>query len=111
MEKLLSVIPQHGTLKSASDRAMLAIMALEGTRTVELHRADISSLVRQGNNLGIRVEGKRSIRVVPLTADLASLLVDYLHQREASGEILKPTQPLFIATGNNGRVTEFRVAA
>ena len=103
VETLLETIPKDGSLKSARDRAMLAIMALEGTRTIELHRADISSLVRQGKNLGIRVEGKRSIRVVPLTPDLANLLVDYLHRRETSGEVLKPARPLFIATGNNSR--------
>lgn len=103
VETLLETIPKDDSLKSARDRAMLAIMALEGTRTIELHRADISSLVRQGKNLGIRVEGKRSIRVVPLTPDLADLLVDYLHRRETSGEVLKPARPLFIATGNNSR--------
>ena len=78
-------------------------MALEGTRTVELHRADIANVVRQGQNLGIRVEGKRSIRVVPLTPDIANLLVEYLHLRETSGEILKPNRPLFASTGNNSR--------
>ena len=103
VETLLSVIPNDGSLKSARDKAMLAIMALEGPRTVELHRADIASLVRQGGNLGIRVEGKRSIRVVPLTLDIANLLVEYLHLREIKGEILKPARPLFITTGNNAR--------
>jgi len=103
VEALLSIIPNNGSLKSSRDKAMLAIMALEGPRTVELHRADISSLVRQGNNLGIRVEGKRSIRVVPLTADIANLLVNYLHHREVSGEVLKPSRPLFVGTGNNSQ--------
>lgn len=103
VEILFGVIPQDGSLKSARDRLMLGIMALEGTRTVELHRADIASVVRQGKNLGVRVEGKRSIRVVPLTPDLARLLVEYLHQRETNGEVLKPTRPLFISTGNNSR--------
>jgi site-specific recombinase XerD len=103
VEVLFGVIPQDGSLKSARDRLMLGIMALEGTRTVELHRADIASVVRQGKNLGVRVEGKRSIRVVPLTPDLARLLVEYLHQRETNGEVLKPTRPLFISTGNNSR--------
>ncbi len=103
VETLLGTIPHDGTLKSARDRAMLAIMALEGTRTVELHRADISSLVRQGKNLGIRVEGKRNIRVVPLTPDIANLLVNYLHHRETRGEVLNPARPLFIAVGNNTR--------
>lgn len=103
VETLLGTIPNDGTLKSARDRAMVAIMALEGTRTVELHRADVSSLVRQGNNLGIRVEGKRSIRTVPLTPDIANLLVEYLHRRETIGEILKPEKPLFIVTSTNSR--------
>jgi site-specific recombinase XerD len=103
VEVLFGTVPQDGSLKSARDRLMLGIMALEGTRTVELHRADIASVVRQGKNLGVRVEGKRSIRVVPLTPDLARLLVEYLHQRETNGEVLKPTRPLFISTGNNSR--------
>jgi site-specific recombinase XerD len=103
VEILFGAIPQNGSLKSARDRLLLGIMALEGTRTVELHRADIASIVRQGKNLGVRVEGKRSIRVVPLTPDLARLLVEYLHQRETNGEVLKPTRPLFISTGNNSR--------
>ena len=103
VETLLSSIPNNGSLKSARDKAMLAIMVLEGPRTVELHRANIASLVRQGNNLGIRVEGKRNIRVVPLTVGIANLLVNYLRHREINGEILKPTRPLFIATGNNSQ--------
>ena len=103
VETLLATIPEDGTVASARDKAAIAIMALEGTRTVELHRADIASLVRQGQNLGIRVEGKRSIRVVPLTPDIANLLVNYLHLREIQGEVLKPERPLFIATANNAK--------
>ena len=103
VETLLGSIPQDGTLRSARDRAMLAIMALEGTRTVELHRADIACLVRQGQNLGVRVEGKRKIRVVPLTPDIAAMLVEYLHLRETQGEVLKPDRPLFTGVGNNAR--------
>lgn len=103
VETLLQIIPHDGTLKSARDKALLAIMALEGTRTIELHRADISNLVRQGKNLGVRVEGKRSIRVVPLTPEIANLLVNYLHMRETTGEVLKPTRPLFTGVGNRSK--------
>ena len=98
--QLLAAIPEDGTLKCARDRAIIAIMAMEGTRTVELHRANISNLVRQGNNLGIRVEGKRSIRVVPLTPNIAKILVFYLKLREKAGEQLLPQRPLFTAVGN-----------
>lgn len=103
VETLLRTIPQDGTLKAARDKAIIAIMALEGTRAIELHRANISDLVRQGRNLGVRVEGKRSIRVVPLTSDIANSLVDYLHLRETSGEVLKPNSPIFIGVGNRSK--------
>lgn len=98
--QLLAAIPEDGTLKCARDRAIIAIMAMEGTRTVELHRANIANLVRQGNNLGIRVEGKRSIRVVPLTPNIAKILIFYLKLREKAGEQLLPQRPLFTAVGN-----------
>lgn len=100
VERLLKAIPNDGTLKAARDRALIAIMTLEGTRTVELHRTNIGDLVRQGNNLGIRVEGKRSIRVVPLTPDLVKVLIAYLNLREGLGETVKLNSPLFIAVGN-----------
>jgi integrase/recombinase XerD len=100
VEKLLQAVPQDGSLKAARDRTILAIMVLEGTRTIELHRASIKDLVRQGNNLGIRVEGKRSIRVVPLTPEIAKIVILYLRLRETAGEVLKPDRPLFIAVGN-----------
>lgn len=100
VEQLLNAVPQNGTLKAARDKALLAIMALEGPRTVELHRANMSDVIRQGGNLGIRVESKRSIRVVPLTPDIANLLLNYLEARKEKGEQLKPSSPLFIAVGN-----------
>ncbi|HHP7232949.1 MAG TPA: tyrosine-type recombinase/integrase [Xenococcaceae cyanobacterium] len=103
VEQLFQVIPHNGTLKAARDRSLIAIMTLEGTRTVELHRTNIADLVRQGNNLGIRVEGKRSIRVVPLTPDIVRILLDYLKLREATGETPEPSRPLFIAVGNRAK--------
>jgi site-specific recombinase XerD len=103
VEQLLSVIPDDGTIKSARDKALISIMALEGPRTVEMHRANIADIVRQGQNIGIRVEGKRSIRVIPLTDDLADLLLKYLDLRKEKGEILKPANPLFITTGNRAK--------
>jgi site-specific recombinase XerD len=103
VEQLLATVPEDGSLKSARDRALLAILALEGPRTVELHRANFSDIVRQGNNWGIRVEGKRSIRVVPLTPDLAQLLLQYLNLREAELGKLRPASPLLIAVGNRAK--------
>ncbi|ERT06831.1 phage integrase family protein [Lyngbya aestuarii BL J] len=100
VEQLLTKIADDGSLKSARDKALLAILTLEGPRTVELHRANISDIVRQGKNWGIRVEGKRSIRIVPLTPEIARLLRVYLERREAAEGQLKPSSPLFVAVGN-----------
>ncbi|NJL82142.1 MAG: tyrosine-type recombinase/integrase [Chloroflexaceae bacterium] len=100
VERFLAAIPNDGSLKAARDRALLAIMVLEGPRTVEMHRANIQDLKQQGSNWGIRVEGKRSIRIVPLTPDLAATLLYYLEMRQQLGEPLTPNQPLFAAVGN-----------
>ncbi|MEB3310143.1 MAG: tyrosine-type recombinase/integrase [Snowella sp.] len=100
---LLAAIPDDHSLKAARDKALIAIMALEGPRTVELHRANIEDVVKQGSNYGIRVEGKRSIRIVPLTPDLANVLLNYLTLRTEAGERLKPSSPLFIAVGNRAK--------
>ena len=102
VEKLLGIIPNDGTLKAMRDKALLAIMLLEGPRTVELHRANIADLVQQGSNMGIRVEGKRNIRVVPLTPDIATILMTYLEARTASDN-LKQSSPLFVAVGNRAK--------
>ncbi len=100
VEQLLQTIPEDGTIKTLRDKTLIAIMALEGTRTVELHRANIGDIVKQGLNWGIRVEGKCNIRVVPLTPEIAQLLHAYLESRKAAQEKLKPSHPLFIAVGN-----------
>jgi len=99
VEQLLQIVPHDGSLKSARDRLLLAVMAMEGPRTVELHRANISDTIRQGRNWGIRVEGKRNIRIVPLTPEIADLLHDYLECRREV-ERLDRSSPLFVAVGN-----------
>lgn len=100
LQQLLATVPIDESLKSRRDRALLAIMALQGPRTVELHRANVGDLVRHSSNWGLRVEGKGSIRTIPLRPDLAQLLWQYLEAREMSGEELSKESPLFMAVGN-----------
>ncbi|MEM8642391.1 MAG: tyrosine-type recombinase/integrase [Cyanobacteria bacterium P01_G01_bin.54] len=100
VEQLLQGIPDQGDIKSRRDRFLLAVMALEGPRTVELHRANLADVHQQGTNWGIRVVGKRSIRVVPLTPDLVHCLQAYLAARQVQGEVLAGDRPLCIAVGN-----------
>ncbi len=97
LKQLLEVIPRDGSLKSKRDRALLAIMALQGPRTVEMHRANFGDLQRKGSSWGLRVEGKGSIRMIPLRPDLAEVLWQYLEARERGGEVLEKDSPLFIS--------------
>lgn len=57
---LLAAVPQDDQIKSRRDRALLALMGLQGPRTVELHRANVRDLVQQGNHWGLRVEATPS---------------------------------------------------
>ena len=54
-------------VKRARDSFMVEMMVLEGPRTVELHRANLEDIIGQGKRVGIKVLGKRQIRIVPLT--------------------------------------------
>ncbi|MEL7039595.1 MAG: tyrosine-type recombinase/integrase [Cyanobacteria bacterium J06592_8] len=97
LKQLLNIIPRDGSLKSKRDRALVAIMALQGPRTVEIHRASFEDLQRTRSSWGLRVEGKGSIRMIPLRPDLAEILWQYLEARERSGEVLEKDSPLFIS--------------
>ncbi|MGK7957793.1 MAG: tyrosine-type recombinase/integrase [Crocosphaera sp.] len=94
---LLESLPTENTIGGLRDRVLVAVMVLEGCRTVEMHRASIGDIVKRGSDIGIRVSGKRSRRIVPLTPDLAKLLNKYLNARKRSGEVLNADTPLFIA--------------
>lgn len=100
LQQLLAIVPKDRSIKSQRDLTLIALMALQGPRTVELHRANVRDLVRAGSNWGLRVEGKGSVRTIPLRADLAKQLWDYLEAREREGDELTPESPLFIAVGN-----------
>lgn len=102
-KKLLAGIPADLSLKSLRDRALLYMMTLEGTRTVEMHRANIADVVQQGQNVGVRVEGKSNIRIVPLTPEIASYLLAYLQKRQNVEGSLPPEKPLFISLSNHNR--------
>lgn len=90
-------------VKQARDLFLVELMVREGPRTVELHRANLADLVRQGNNLGIKVSSKRSIRIVPLTNSIAELLKNYLAVRKQVGQKLDADSPLLVSVGNRSR--------
>ncbi len=100
LRHLFNAIPRDHSLLSVRDRLIIAIMALEGARTVELHRANIKDVLTKNEGVGIRVHAKRHARVIPLRQDIAKLLKIYLALRERI-EPLYPSQPLFIGLSKN----------
>jgi integrase/recombinase XerD len=95
--ELLASLPSDDSPRSLRDRLLVGIMLLQGCRTVEMHRLSVGDIVHRGRDVGLRVQGKRSLRIVPLTPDLAKLLTKYLQVRTSGGESLEPDTPMFIS--------------
>lgn len=57
-ELLFRAIPRDGRLKTLRDRAMLALMMLEGLRRVEIHRANLEDLEETASGTRMLVHGK-----------------------------------------------------
>ena len=83
------------------DRLLVAVIILEGCRTVEMHRLSIKDIIRRGKNVGLRVKGKRSLRIVPLTVSFVKLLELYLEARLLADHELTPDTPMFISVARN----------
>ena len=100
-QKLVATLPTDDSLASWRDRLLVSLMVIQGCRQIELHRLNVSDVIRRGNKVGIRVSGKGSIRVIPLKEEVASLLERYLEARKATGETLKPNTAMFINLSRN----------
>jgi integrase/recombinase XerD len=98
---LLNAIPIDSSVKSLRERLLIAVMVMEGCRTIEMHRLSIKDIIHRGNNVGLRVRGKRSLRIVPLVPDLVKLLELYLTARQQAGYELSPDTPIFISVAHN----------
>ncbi|PSB01530.1 tyrosine-type recombinase/integrase [Merismopedia glauca] len=101
MYKLLENMPKDHTPVSLRDRLLIAVMVIQGCRTIEMHRVSVGDIVKRGADVGLKVKGKRSVRIVPLTPDLADLLHQYLTARKQAGENLREDTPLFVSYSRN----------
>ncbi len=107
-QKLVEILPKDNSLVGLRDRLLVVLMVVQGCRQIELHRLNVGDIVRRGKKVGLRVSGKGSIRVVPLTQDVAKDLEQYLKIRRAEGEKLTKNTPMFISVSRNsagGRLT------
>jgi site-specific recombinase XerD len=101
MYQLLESMPKDNTVASLRDRLLIAVMIIQGVRTIEMHRVSVGDIVKRGKDVGLKVTGKRSVRIVPLTPDLAKLLRQYLTARKKAKENLTAETPLFVSYSRN----------
>jgi len=91
------------SLAGLRDRALVALLAIHGLRSVEAHRLNVGDLTTQGDAPALDVHGKGSDRVVYLRDDTAKALNEYLQARQAAGEALDGSSPMFVSHANRTR--------
>ena len=82
------------------DRILLACMALQGCRSVEMYRANWGDISESYGQHYLRLDGKNSIRTVLLRPDLAEEIVQYRACRNATKEKLDSASPLVLSLSN-----------
>ena len=82
------------------DRVLLACMALQGCRSVEMFRANWGDVSESVGQYYLKLDGKNSIRTVMLRTDLAEEIIEYRKACSQTQERLNPTSPLFISLSN-----------
>jgi site-specific recombinase XerD len=96
--RLLAAVPRTDTVLAWRDRTLLALLALQGLRTVEITRANVEDLYT-GEPVVLRVRGKTRDRLLPMRPDLAAVLQAYLAARGTVARDATGT-PLVAAVGN-----------
>ena len=102
---LLAVIPDpdqatgREKVKRLRNLLMVSMMALQGLRTIEVHRANVEDQAEKGESRVLLVRGKTRDRIAYLRPDMGRRLKEYLAlrgtvERDADGT------PLFSALGN-----------
>ncbi|WP_052056037.1 tyrosine-type recombinase/integrase [Myxosarcina sp. GI1] len=82
------------------DRILLACMALQGCRSIEMFRANLGDISESYGQHYLKLDGKNSIRTVVLRPDLAREIVQYRQTRKLAKEKLSLASPLFISLSN-----------
>lgn len=100
LEYLFQVVPST-TEKELRDKVIIAFMAIEGLRTVEIHRMNVEDINREQTTILIRGKGKNSM-LYP-RQDTFALLLKYLQLKESTyiNEGNFNFTPVFTSTSNN----------
>jgi site-specific recombinase XerD len=107
LARFFSVIPNpdeavgEDQVRRLRSLLLISMMALQGLRTIEVHRANVEDLAEKGENLILLVRGKTRDRIAYLRPDTAKRMKEFLALRgkvepDSSGT------PLFTAVGDRG---------
>lgn len=86
-------------LRRLRDRLLICLMAIQGCRVVEIHRANVGDW-RRGEHWDLWIEGKNSQRIIALRDDLIRLVESYLEALSLVVGELDNHSPLFISFSN-----------
>lgn len=96
---LLRAVPKTKSEKNLRDKAIIAMMGLQGLRTVEIERASVEGMKMNGDVMSLLVRGKNHDRTIYLRPDVADILCQYLDARKLA-QTDEQGVPLFVACGN-----------
>lgn len=96
---LLRAVPKDKSEKNLRDKAILAMMGLQGLRTVEVERANVEDMKMNRDVISLLVRRKKHYRTIYLRPDVADILCQYLDARKQA-QTDEQGVPLFVACGN-----------
>ncbi len=102
-ERLFEAIPHDHRLKNQRDRAMTALMALEGLRRIEVCRANVEDIEETDSGIRILVHGKGKDGYIYPREDTVACIQDYLIQR-GTVQSDKDGEPIFVSLGKSGKL-------
>lgn len=102
-ELLFRAVPRNGSLKALRDRALIALMAIEGLRRVEIMRGSVLDVESMpGGDRRILVHGKGKKGYIYPREDTLAILDEYLSARGTVASDLHG-EPLFVSIGKGGK--------
>ena len=108
VERFFEAIPHDHKLKNLRDRAMAALMALEGLRRIEICRANVEDIEETDSGVRILVHGKGKDGYIYPREDTVVCIQNYLIQR-GPVQSDKDGEPIFVSLSKGdtvrGRIT------
>lgn len=102
-ERLFEAIPHDHKLKNLRDRAMAALMALEGLRRIEICRANVEDIEETDTGVRILVHGKGKDGYIYPREDTVVCIQNYLIQR-GMVQSDKDGEPIFVSLSKSDQV-------